>query len=67
MFVLQLIDKQQRKFRVGKTEFVYQKLAVYVGNSYKELPPKVKGSTLGWHIGGQFVSYNMIKKLLKVK
>ena len=65
--MLQLIDKQARKFRVGKTKFVYQKLAIYVGNSYKELPPKVKGSTLGWHIAGQFVSYNMIKKELKVK
>ena len=29
--MLQLIDKQQRKLRVGKTEFVYQKLAIYVG------------------------------------
>lgn len=65
--MLQLIDKQQRKFRVGKTEFVYQRLAIYVGNSYKEVPPKVKGSTLGWNISGQFVSYNQIKKALKVK
>ena len=68
MQTIQLIDKQPFIFRFTingiKADLHTRPIAMYA-NGLFPLKVKVKGSTLGWHIKGKWVSYNQIRMALK--
>jgi hypothetical protein len=65
---VQLIEKQQNVFRFNingtKANLHTKPLALFTTGLFP-LKSKVKGSTLGWHIKGKWVSYNQIRIALK--
>lgn len=66
---IQYIGKQGSIFRlnINGLECVLIKTSLYVGNELYPHPQVVKGSTLGWNFGNDFISYNQIKKAINVK
>ncbi len=64
-YMLQLIDKQHKLFRVENIEFEFTKpYYLYLTDSFTMIKGVVKGSTLCWNIAGQTITYNQIKSLL---
>jgi len=66
MFMIQLIEKQNNTFHLsimGKDYYFIP--PTYITDNFLPLTVKVKGSTLGWNIGGKFISYWQIKKAIK--
>lgn len=60
---LQLIDRKNLVFRVGNNEFQFVKPNLLFKNFGTILKAKVKGSTMGWNIDGEFLSYYQMKQL----
>jgi hypothetical protein len=56
--MIQLIEKQGKIFRVKINGIEHQWAGTMLWrDSLLPLPPKLKGSTLGWNTCGLFVSY----------
>ena len=62
---IQVIDKVNFVFRVGKNDYLFGKPNFLYKNFGTVVKAVVKGSTLGWHIEGEFLSYNKMKELFK--
>ena len=59
---LQLIQKQPFIFRANNIEYLFVKPKFLYKNCNLRIAAVVKGSTLGWNIGGEFLSFNKLKK-----
>jgi hypothetical protein len=60
---IQIIEKQGNIFRIminGQRYDYHTPLSLF-GKGIFPMPKRVKGSTLGWSIKGDWVSYNQIK------
>ena len=65
MFMIQLIEKQNKIFRIKIDGIEHHFTGTMLfRDSFLPLSAKVKGSTLGWNTCGKFVSYNQIKKAI---
>jgi hypothetical protein len=63
--IVQLIDRQARKFCINGVECSFLPIELFIGNNIIPVKRVVKGSTLGWYINRKFVSYKQIKKAIK--
>ena len=63
---IKLIDNQRLVFCTGNRiiTLTARPLALYIDNDLFPKNPVVKGSTLGWYIERQFISYNQLKNIL---
>lgn len=59
---IQIIDKKNLVFRTGDNEYQFVKPNILHKNFGTIVKAKVKGSTLGWNIEGEWLSYNEMKK-----
>lgn len=62
---LKVIDKQKHIFRIDNNEYQFVKPKFLYKNFGEVITAQVKGSTMGWNIEGEFVSYNQIRELFK--
>lgn len=63
--LIQLVKNKPITIRIENKEFCFVK-PYYLSDTskLKLIKPVVKGSCLVWHISGQQITYNQIKKLL---
>ena len=61
---IQVIQTKPIIFRIGNDEYQFVKPNLLYKNFTKHIEAKVKGSTLGWNIDGNFISYNQIRTFL---
>ena len=62
---IQIINKQNFVFRVGNNEYQFVKPNSLYKNFGTVIHATAKGSTMGWHIEGMFLSYNKLRALFK--
>jgi len=66
--MIQVIHKQPFVFQYENEQYEFVKpYYLMPKDEFKLIKAKVKGSTLGWQIGNNFLSYNEIKKEYKKK
>jgi len=63
---MQLIERHRNQFRlkINGIDCLFMPIELWKENELLPLKKIVKGSTLGWHIKRNFVSYNQIKKII---
>ena len=62
--MIQLVDRKQLIFRIKNEEYMYIKPKYLMKDFGKLIEAKVKGSTMGWYLNNEFVSYNKLKNTL---
>lgn len=60
----QLIDRKKLIFRIKNEEYHFVKPNFLYKDFGILIKAKIKGSTMGWNIGGEFISYNQLKKII---
>ena len=60
--MIQLTKIQRTKFLINKTVYDFVKPNYLMKVFGVFIPAKTKGSTLGWFVEGEWVSYNNLKK-----
>ncbi len=59
---IEMIDKQEHIFQIGNRIFRFVKPYYLMPDiDMKLIKGKVKGSTLGWNVCGEWISYNALK------
>lgn len=61
---IQVIDKNKHIFRIKNIEYRFVKPNLLYFDFGNFIEGKVKGSTLGWNLNNEFLSYNQLKKTL---
>lgn len=60
---IQVIEKQPFVFQYEKEQYEFVKpYYLKPKDEFRLIKAKVKGSTMGWQFGNNFISYNEIKK-----
>lgn len=59
---IEVIDRKSIIFRLGENEYQFVKPNILYKNFNKRIKANIKGSTLGWHIEGLFLSYNKLRE-----
>ena len=62
--MIQLTKIQPTKFLINNKEYDFIKPNFLMKTFGKLIKCKVKGSTIGWHVEGGWVSYNNLKKAI---
>lgn len=65
MLIIQVIKYHPIIFRVNNSEYQFVKPNLLYKNFGEIITAQVKGSTMGWNIEGEFLSYNQIRYLFK--
>lgn len=63
---IQLIEKQNGIFRLNIGDLHTKPINLFTDGLFP-LAKVIKGSTLGWHVKGKFISYNQLKKAINEK
>lgn len=62
---IEVTDKKLFVFRVGENDYQFVKPNLLFKNFGTVIKATVKGSTLGWYIENDFLSYNKLSNCLK--
>ena len=62
--MIEVVDKKRFIFRVKNIEYRFVKPNLLYFDFGNFIEGKVKGSTLGWHLSNDFLSYNKLKKAI---
>lgn len=64
---IQLIKYQDKKFllQIGEKRYWLYKVNLFPDEDFEIIKPKVKGSTIGFYLQGNFISFRQIEKAIR--
>ena len=64
--MIQITKIQATKFIINKTVYDFVRPNYLMKDFGVLIPAKIKGSCLGWHVEGGWVSYNQLREITKL-
>lgn len=64
---VQLLKHQDKKFllQIGEKRYWLYKVNLFPEDNFEIIKPKVKGSTIGFYVQSEFVSFRKIEKAIR--